>query len=105
MVSCRTIAAERNCSVCQRQWQQLDAPDVVQIIGELASRIGVRRSVRVLAVEGIPAPVAFGTLRPAVLVPADFAERFSRSQQQVILAHELAHLAAGDPAWLLVSER
>lgn len=100
----RTIAARTKLHRLQRQWQHVDAPDLVQIIGELASRIGVRRSVRVLAVEGIPAPVAFGTLRPAVLVPADFAERFSRSQQQVILAHELAHLAAGDPAWLLVSE-
>ncbi|NLS92297.1 MAG: hypothetical protein GXX96_08975 [Planctomycetaceae bacterium] len=100
----RTLVARTKLQRLQRQWQQLDAPDVVELIGELGPRIGVSRSVRVLAVEGIPAPVAFGMLRPAVLVPADFAGRFSRSQQQVILAHELAHLAASDPAWLLASE-
>ena len=62
------------------------------------------RTIRTGVAEGLPGPVAFGILRPTILVPADFARRFSRSQQEVILAHELAHLAGSDPAWLLFGE-
>lgn len=44
-------------------------------------------------------PVAFGLWRPTVALPSDFVARFTRQQQKVMLAHELAHLAAHDPFW------
>jgi len=41
-------------------------------------------------------PHISGFLRPTVLLPCDFAQRFSPQQQQLILRHELAHWQRGD---------
>jgi beta-lactamase regulating signal transducer with metallopeptidase domain/biopolymer transport protein ExbD len=40
-------------------------------------------------------PAVVGVLRPRVVVPADFEQRFSPSEQGLVLAHERTHLAAG----------
>lgn len=65
----------------------------------LAERLGLRSRVRLLRSPQLPGPVAFGVLRPTVGLPEDFPDRFSEAQQDAMLAHELAHLAARDPAW------
>lgn len=44
-------------------------------------------------------PHISGFLRPTVLLPRDFAQRFSPQQQQLILRHELAHWQRGDLHW------
>ena len=41
-------------------------------------------------------PAVIGAVAPRVVLPADFAERFSPEEQTLILAHEKNHLAAGD---------
>ncbi len=64
----------------------------------LCERLGVHR-VRVLRLEGLRGPVAFGVFRPTVVLPTDFAVRFNPVQRQAMLAHELAHLAGRDPLW------
>ena len=73
-------------------------------VDRIACQVGLRRRVRVLECSGMSVPVAFGILRPTVVVPAGFWDRFSRDEQEVMLAHELAHLAARDPLWQLVAE-
>ncbi|MBI5799487.1 MAG: polysaccharide biosynthesis/export family protein [Verrucomicrobia bacterium] len=75
-----------------------------QRVQALAARLGLRRRVRVLASERLRAPAAFGWLRPGVGVPGDFTDRFAPAQQDVMLAHELAHLAARDPLWQLLAD-
>jgi biopolymer transport protein ExbD len=40
-------------------------------------------------------PAVVGVLRPLLVVPADFEQRFSPSEQDLVLAHEREHLAAG----------
>ena len=72
-------------------------------VENLRRRVGLRR-VRVLAWPGLRSPIAFGTLRPTIALPADFAERFCHGAQEAMLAHELAHLAAGDPFWLALAD-
>ena len=72
-------------------------------IENLRCRVGLRR-VRVLAWPGLRSPIAFGTLRPTIALPADFSERFGVEAQDAMLAHELAHLAANDPLWLAVAD-
>jgi hypothetical protein len=59
----------------------------------------VRRPIRVLVAEGLLAPVVFGSLRPAIAVPARFRRDFAPGQQEAVLAHEIAHLAGWDPVW------
>src|SRR6202030_235572 len=44
----------------------------------------------------INAPIAFGVLRPKVLLPATVVERLSAAQLRTIMAHELAHVCRGD---------
>lgn len=73
-------------------------------VQNLAARLGLRRRVRVLASERLRAPAAFGWVRPGVAVPGDFTARFAPAQQDVMLAHELAHLAARDPLWQLFAD-
>lgn len=52
----------------------------------------------------ITSPLAFGLVRPAVVVPVDFFERFSLIQRRVMLAHEVAHVAGHDPLWRFLAE-
>ena len=53
---------------------------------------------------GLRGPVAFGVFRPTVALPPDFAARFSCAERETMLVHEMAHLAAHDPFWWIVSD-
>ena len=41
-------------------------------------------------------PAVVGAIQPRVVVPADFAQRFTPDEQQVVLAHERSHLSRHD---------
>jgi beta-lactamase regulating signal transducer with metallopeptidase domain len=41
-------------------------------------------------------PALLGVWRPKIVVPADFASRYAPDEQDLILAHECAHLQRGD---------
>lgn len=47
----------------------------------------------------VSSPLLFGVLRPVIIVPVDFATRFSPSQQQLIIRHERVHLHRKDGLW------
>ncbi|HEX5460724.1 MAG TPA: M56 family metallopeptidase [Steroidobacteraceae bacterium] len=54
-------------------------------------------------------PMLIGALRPRVLVPPDFEQRYSAEEREFVLAHERAHMRRGDTlvnafgaAWLCV---
>jgi hypothetical protein len=59
---------------------------------------------RVGITPGLRGPMVFGVRRPTLVLPAAFAEAFTPDQQRAVLAHELGHLAAHDPAWQLLAE-
>ena len=65
----------------------------------LCSLLRLRRSPRLLECRRLRVPVAYGSLRPTVALPAGFQNQYSRGEQDVMLVHELAHLAARDPWW------
>jgi beta-lactamase regulating signal transducer with metallopeptidase domain len=44
-------------------------------------------------------PAVIGVLRPVIVTPADFDARFDDEERRLVLAHERAHLAHGDP-WI-----
>ena len=63
----------------------------------------VRSLGRLKAVDGLlwsdrpgVGPAVIGALAPRVVLPADFAQRFTPQEQTLILAHEYNHLVAGD---------
>lgn len=46
-------------------------------------------------------PAVIGVLRPIIVTPADFESRFDAEERRIVLAHERAHMAQGDP-WINV---
>ena len=63
----------------------------------------IRRNMPALwEVDGLASPVACGLFRPAILIPAGMGARLTRDERRHVLAHELAHLRAGDMVWNLV---
>ena len=87
-------------------WFQLRQPliqegDIIRRTSRLARQLGIGRRIAVRSSDSLIAPVAFGTWCPTIALPSAFAEQFSDSHQDAVLAHELAHLAARDPLWQL----
>lgn len=76
---------------------------LLSTVENLCQRFCVR-NVRMVIWPGIHTPIAFGSLRPTIAIPEGFTERFSQGEQETILAHELAHLASGDPFWSGVAD-
>lgn len=91
-------------SIFRRRHTKSADVTIYRRVQRLARRLGIHRTVRVLQAETLKSPVAFGTWRPTVVLPASFAEEFGSDQQEAMLAHELAHLAGWDPAWQLASD-
>ena len=50
------------------------------------------------AASAVHGPALLGLFYPMIVVPADFALRYSAEEQALILAHERQHVARGDPA-------
>ena len=57
--------------------------------------MGVRRPVRLLRSRERSMPMAFGTRRPAILIPA-MADTWPDDQTRAVVLHELAHVARYD---------
>ncbi|MEO8373174.1 MAG: M56 family metallopeptidase, partial [Candidatus Solibacter sp.] len=67
----------------------------------LAPRLGIEHPVHVLEF-GAVMPMTFGVLRPTVLLP-ETARAWSQERRDVVLLHELAHIARGDAATQLLA--
>ena len=75
------------------------APGWMRIaMDELAGASGAGVRPRLSVHDGLPAPVAFGLLRPEVSVPLGALEE-GPDTLRPILAHELGHLRDRDPLW------
>ena len=67
-------------------------------LGRLAAREDIGPDVR-SAQTTTHGPAVLGVIRPLIITPADFETRFDAEEQRIVLAHERAHLAQGDP-WI-----
>jgi len=75
-------------------------PQVQTRLRELERCLLLARPVRLIMWSRLSSPIAFGVIRPTIGLPADFWDAYSAEEQDAMLAHELAHLAAHDPAGL-----
>jgi uncharacterized protein (TIGR03435 family) len=66
-----------------------------RLIDETARSLNFRRSIVLLRGLEETMPMAFGTRRPAILLPA-VADTWSEDQRRSVLLHELAHVARHD---------
>ncbi|MES1157279.1 MAG: M56 family metallopeptidase [Alphaproteobacteria bacterium] len=67
----------------------------VRSLGRLVSRRDC--GARVFGAESGAGPAVVGALRPVIVTPSDFDRRYSQEERDIVLAHERAHLAQGDP--------
>lgn len=82
--------ARRRSTPAPAAWQaRLDA---------LARRLGLRRRVSLRLLDGLDGPIALGTLKPCVLLPAALLSRLPVELLEALLAHELAHVRRWDYA-------
>jgi|GEM_PF-755816 len=70
----------------------------------VARSVGLRRKVSLLWMPQSISPMAFGILRPSIGLPPGFETKLRSTEQEAVLAHELAHLAALDPLWFLLAD-
>jgi beta-lactamase regulating signal transducer with metallopeptidase domain len=103
-VAARTAAAQILLLVFRFTHHQLPPAALEGCVRAVAQRLGLRRRVRLRLASGLVGPVAFGIVRPTIALPAQFVDDFDPVQQEAMLAHELAHLAAHDPAWNLLAD-
>ena len=68
----------------------------------IALRLGMRDAPRVLMSDRVVTPMAGGLLRPTVFVPPD-ACAWDAERRDIVLAHEIAHLAGNDPLRQIVA--
>ncbi len=61
-----------------------------------ARKVGLEKAPRLAESDALSVPAAMGVLRPVVLLPRGWA-KWSDSQIEAVLAHELSHIARRDP--------
>jgi beta-lactamase regulating signal transducer with metallopeptidase domain len=103
IVAARVLFSQAICVALGLRRRRADAL-LISRVEAIAAKLGFRRSIRVTVMGGLKTPIAFGLFNPTVGVPVDFATRYAVEQQDAMLAHELAHLTAGDPFWRLVAD-
>ncbi|HVY89393.1 MAG TPA: M56 family metallopeptidase [Hyphomonadaceae bacterium] len=58
--------------------------------------IAIRQARTLKSLGPMAGPAVVGLVRPRVVLPADFEQRFDARERDLILVHEKAHIAAGD---------
>ena len=85
-----------------RRARPVTDPAWLAMLDETRAAMGLRRPVRLFRAEGTGSPLTWGTLRPAVLLPAD-ADAWPDGHRRAVLLHELAHVRRLDCLAALVA--
>ncbi|MDR3387873.1 MAG: M56 family metallopeptidase [Rudaea sp.] len=75
-------------------------PALKEDLSTLATRAGIAEP-RLLSLDTIPSPIAAPFAR--IVLPVWAIDTLDRAQLRAMLAHELAHIARGDPGWKLLT--
>ena len=78
-----------------RNAQPLDSPDWLTPLYEVADRLSLDESPRLLASDEAKMPFACGILRPTIVFPAD-CRNWTLDRRRAVLLHELAHVRRHD---------
>ncbi|TXT39063.1 MAG: hypothetical protein FD138_183, partial [Planctomycetota bacterium] len=83
-----------------RRLQRVGLSDVSdslhEMVRQLATRLGLRRAVKVFQSSLVQIPCVVGAFKPAILLPASAISGLSPDQLEALLAHELAHIRRHD---------
>jgi beta-lactamase regulating signal transducer with metallopeptidase domain/tetratricopeptide (TPR) repeat protein len=96
------IAGRRVCFwFCSLRFKRVNCPQLRERLETVARRLGVKSRIDLRISHRLTTPAAYGLMRLTVGLPEDFESENSVERQEALLAHELAHLRAGDPWWHL----
>jgi TonB family protein len=79
----------------RRLWRNAIAAGFGAQVSELKALLGIRISVEAAISERPISPMAWGILRPVIILPPDFS-LWPESRRCAVLAHELAHIRRND---------
>lgn len=82
-------------------WQWLAYRRFVAELGASSRRLGDHHGLPVWESAAVPGPVALGLIERRIVVPADFATRYSAGERRLALDHEAVHHRRGDIWWNL----
>lgn len=83
--------------------QRVESGELPGHVAELAAATGLRRPVRLSTTPDLAVPLATGLLRPEVCLPEQALEAVDEDGVFALCAHEVAHLARRDPAWIVLA--
>jgi beta-lactamase regulating signal transducer with metallopeptidase domain len=74
------------------------SPDMCWVarVGELAHKIGIKRTVRILESTVVKTPMMAGLMKPVILTPLGMLADLQLPEVEAILLHELAHIRRND---------
>jgi len=93
------VVASVSLSRSIKHLPSLEDPEVLARLEDCCRQVGLRRAPGLSVSESVGTPALHGLLRPRVLLPADFAARYSAEEQRFVFLHELAHVQRRD-LWL-----
>ncbi|MBN1941736.1 MAG: hypothetical protein JW849_00420 [Phycisphaerae bacterium] len=79
-----------------RKGRRITAGPLYARCKQLFARLGLRRDVRLVVASRQFPPMAFGVVRPTILLPASVVHRMSPGELNAVFAHELIHHRRGD---------
>jgi beta-lactamase regulating signal transducer with metallopeptidase domain len=103
LVIARSCLAHVLFSLFRRHRPAVSDAELLGRVESLARLLGMKRRIHLIESSGLAGPIVFGVFRPVIGLPTEFAERFSPVEQEAMLAHELAHVAAHDTVWYSVA--
>ena len=89
---CRLVA----CAAPPQSCAFLGQLDLAGGGDRIASRLNLRRAIRIVELPHIDVPLVVGCLRPSVVLPIAAIAQLDAAQVEAILAHELAHVRRHD---------
>jgi beta-lactamase regulating signal transducer with metallopeptidase domain len=96
----RSLWAERRLAMSAFP---LDDPSWQSLLDEIGGQLGVRRAVAVGVSQQSEVPLTIGWCRPKILLPPD-CSHWTAAKRQVVLIHELSHVARHDVLWQVVAQ-
>ena len=104
LVFCRGLLAQITALAFRLICRRIDDVGLNERVERIRGVFRMRRRVSLLESARAIAPFTFGIWKPVIVLPRRFRETFTADQQEVALAHELAHVAGCDSAWRNVGD-
>jgi HEAT repeat protein/beta-lactamase regulating signal transducer with metallopeptidase domain len=95
LILARLLAGFATVWYLSRRGERVDDPEWTSLVARLERRFSIRTGIRLVRTDWTEMPMTFGTLRPVVLLPMG-ADEWPAERREVVLTHELAHIARAD---------